>query len=214
LISQADFITFHVPLETGGAFPTFRMVNAGYLNNLKSTTWIINSSRGEVIDNTALRIALRSGSIGGAVLDVWENESTGIDEELLRLVELGTPHIAGYSVEGKANASAQVLSALGQHFNLEALKNYQVPAKLLPSPSAPLVLLGSASSEQAALLTAVRQSYAIRTDTAQLRKTPGLFEDLRSNYVFRREFSAYRAVIDAPAPAIRTKLKGLGFQVS
>ena len=101
-------MTIHTPLTRDGAHPTFHLCDAGFPELMRPGAQLFNSGRGEVVDTAALKAALKSGRISAAVLDVWENEP-GIDRELLDLVRIGTPHIAGYSTDGKANGTAMAV---------------------------------------------------------------------------------------------------------
>lgn len=100
-------------MSAAAAIRTFHLADAALLAAMKPGAVLINTSRGEVVDGSALKAALQAGSIGGAVLDVWEHEPE-IDLELLELVRLGTPHIAGYSTDGKANGTAMSVQAVGR----------------------------------------------------------------------------------------------------
>jgi len=214
LQQNCDILTFHTPLEKTGKHPSWRIVNGAFLSKLKPNAWIFNSSRGPVVDNTALRIALRSNSIGGAVLDVWEDEPESIDQELLQIVEIATPHIAGYSMEGKANATSQVVRALAKHFGISALTDWSVPAEALGGkPKAPICIDASTGTDELWLHEAVFNNYDIRSDDENLRSDPTGFEALRSRYVFRREFPVDRVELRNATPQLLQKMRALGFQV-
>lgn len=212
LKTDADIITFHVPLETQGPDATMRIVNASFLQDLKPEAWIINTSRGPVVDNTALRLALRGGSIGGAVLDVWEDEPD-IDLALLDVVEIATPHIAGYSTDGKANATGQAVRAFAKHFGLQPLLSWSVP-RLPEPPESVLLPEGKSYDDEQILASVYRQSYDVRADDARLRQKPEQFEVLRGDYPLRREAPAYQVpMMGLPTPVVR-KLKALGFEAA
>ncbi|MCK5843161.1 MAG: 4-phosphoerythronate dehydrogenase, partial [Victivallales bacterium] len=115
---EADFLTFHVPMNKTGAHKTFHMVDEEFLGKLKNGAWLLNSSRGPVVDNQALKAALKTARIAGAVLDVWENEPN-IDLELMDLARFATPHIAGYSADGKANGTMMSVRAVSRFFGLD-----------------------------------------------------------------------------------------------
>ena len=116
LQEKCDIISFHTPLITKGPYPTFHLANKTFFNALKKQPIIINTSRGAVVDNTDVLQALKDGIIRDAIIDTWENEPN-INQELLNLIYIGTPHIAGYSADGKANATRMSLDALCR-FNL------------------------------------------------------------------------------------------------
>ena len=109
LQEKCDIISFHTPLITKGPYPTFHLANKTFFNALKKQPIIINTSRGAVVDNTDVLQALKDGIIRDAIIDTWENEPN-INQELLNLIYIGTPHIAGYSADGKANATFRSLS--------------------------------------------------------------------------------------------------------
>lgn len=205
---EADIITFHVPLIRNGPDATFHYADETFFNALAKKPFIINSSRGEVADNPALRNALDKGLIAGAALDVWENEPD-IDLGLMAKLDFATPHIAGYSSDGKANGTAMSILALAKFFSLKF-----DPAALLspPMPSAPLIELDDASGKtrEELLWKAVAATYDIREDDRRLRAVPAEFEKQRGAYPLRREFTAY--TVSAP-PSLETLLRELGFNI-
>ena len=116
ILREADIITVHVPLTMEGMDRTFHLFDRVALEKMKKGSWFLNSSRGEVADTVALKNFLAASKQGGAVIDVWENEPD-VDQELLSKVFLATPHIAGYSTDGKANGTAMVVNSLSRFFN-------------------------------------------------------------------------------------------------
>ena len=155
-IFAADIITLHTPLETGGKYPTKYLANEDFFGKTKKGTWLINAARGAVCNSEALREALQSGHLGGAVIDTWENEPN-IDTSLLPLVEIATPHIAGHSAEAKINASKMIANSLLNFFGIEQEAHFK-----------------DCQSK-----TGV---YSIRTDDLAFRKNPGKFTEIRNNY--------------------------------
>ena len=117
IAKEADIITFHVPLTKEGRYPTYHLANETLFDSLSKRPIIINSSRGAVVDNEALLYAINYNKVKDAVIDTWENEPN-INKELLKRVWIGTPHIAGYSADGKTNADNMVISALCEFFSL------------------------------------------------------------------------------------------------
>lgn len=178
LARQCDILTFHVPLYREGRFRTYHLADSAFFRSLKRKPVFINTSRGEVADTGALLEALDNGSVTDAILDVWENEPT-IDLTLLNKVFLGTPHIAGYSADGKANATRMALDALCRHFGIQA--TYRI---VPPAPARPFI---EASSPADAYL----QIYDPRRDSEALKAHPEAFEQLRGAYPLRREKEAY-----------------------
>ena len=177
LQEKCDIISFHTPLITKGPYPTFHLANKTFFNALKKQPIIINTSRGAVVDNTDVLQALKDGIIRDAIIDTWENEPN-INQELLNLIYIGTPHIAGYSADGKANATRMALTALCNHFHLPVtfqIRVPQLPEEELPEPNL-------TETERALVL------YNPHTDSLKLKSHPTMFEELRGNYPLRREF--------------------------
>ncbi|WP_018108086.1 4-phosphoerythronate dehydrogenase [Bacteroides propionicifaciens] len=175
---QADIISFHVPLVRQGNYPTYHLANEAFFNQLKKTPILINTSRGEVIDGAILKDSLARHTIKQAIIDVWENEPH-IDAELLEKVFLGTPHIAGYSADGKAKASEMALQAVSDFLNLGLKININLPQPLNP-------ILDADSMDSAYL-----EIYNPEYDSLSLKEHIQDFEALRSNYSLRRESLAY-----------------------
>lgn len=173
LARECDIITFHTPLERNGEYRTFHLADRAFFHSLRKKPYIINTSRGEVVETEAILEALDKGLIGGAVLDVWENEPH-INLELLDKVFIGTPHIAGYSADGKANATRMVLEAFCRFFGKEM--NFHIAAPEQPHREYD-------SDERVRQL----QMYNPHNDCDMLRAHPELFEQLRGDYVLRKE---------------------------
>ncbi len=207
---EADFITLHVPLYKSGADSTFHMVNEDFLNNLGKKPLIMNSCRGEVTETSAIKTALKSGRISGFIGDCWENEPD-IDLELLNLSDYGTPHIAGYSKDGKANGTTMSVRAISRFFNL-GINNWKPSNVELPVNTI-IEIDGSERRDYYILAEAILATYDIENDDEALRQSPHLFEQLRGDYPVRREFHVYTVI----AKNIRRETKGildrLGFNV-
>ena len=209
IAAKADIITIHVPLEFEGIDKTFHLADRDFLAQLNNQQFLINASRGEVVDNIALREALKAGNLAGAVLDVWENEPE-IDLELLKLLDYATPHIAGYSTDGKANGTSMSVNALAKFFNLSERLQKWYP-ETVPVPEKTVIECPANGSLEEKLLYVVSQSYNIADDTMRLRNTPQEFEKLRGNYPLRREFGIFTVVnADKLCAEILSKL---GFQL-
>jgi erythronate-4-phosphate dehydrogenase len=173
LAREADILTFHTPLIREGEYRTYHLADAALFGALQRRPWIINSSRGEVVDTAALLQAMEEGQVCDAVIDTWENEPH-ISLPLLNKVFIGTPHIAGYSADGKANATRMSLDALCRFFHIQA--EYCIEPPALPAQSVP------ADEDEAAL-----QLYNPHRDADALHRHPEDFEALRGNYPLRRE---------------------------
>ena len=167
---ESDVITFHVPLTRDGEYATIHMADNAFFHRVPRVPYIINTSRGEVVDNDALLAALNEGRVRDAVIDVWEHEPQ-LNLQLLQRVFIGTPHIAGYSADGKVNADNMVIDALCRHFGLKHPGIIQAP----PLPT-DFYYTGDPF-----------QLYNPLDDSQKLKKNPENFESLRNNYPLRRE---------------------------
>lgn len=178
IAGEADVVTLHTPLTYGGKYPTFHLADEEFFGSLQRRPYFINTSRGETTDTPALLRALERGDVAGCVIDVWEHEPL-IDRMLLDRCYIGTPHVAGYSADGKANATRMALEALASHFHLG-----EVPS-ITPPPPAETVLYSTSLSD------ALLQIYDPARDCRALRDHPENFEQLRGDYPLRREQQAY-----------------------
>ena len=214
--NEADFVTFHVPLTQAGPDRTEHLADEAFFRGLRKKPFFFNTSRGDVVDEPALKKAIIEGQISGAVLDVWHNEPE-IDRELLSLVDFATPHIAGYSADGKANGTAMAVEVVAQGLHiLEPDVIQQVRADILakvPAPANPVVTLDAASANPVA--DAVLASYDVADDDAALRAAPENFEALRGSYRVRREFPAYTVKLSGceSDDSLRDALRKLGFRL-
>ncbi len=178
LSQHCDIITFHTPLTQAGLYPTWHLADEAFFRTLKHPVYLINTSRGEVVDNNALLQALRDGRVKDAVVDVWEDEPT-INRQLLESVFIGTPHVAGYSADGKANATRTALDEFCKFFKLKGDYNICPPTPVRE-------VLEVHTTEEAQLL-----SYNPLEDSERLKAHPEQFEYLRGHYPLRRELLAY-----------------------
>jgi erythronate-4-phosphate dehydrogenase len=205
IMREADIITFHTPLTTSGIYKTHHLADTVFFDHLHRKPVIINAARGGIIDNRALTTALLKGTVSGAVIDCWENEPE-IDRELLELVDIATPHIAGYSADGKWTATRMSIESLNLFFALDIQPRFQE----IPAPLQPVIdLQGIALEKQ--LSHAVWHTYNPMTETAALKAAPANFYRFRSDYPLRREYSSYRIVnADSSLTGI---LQLLGFSI-
>ncbi|MFO7614110.1 MAG: 4-phosphoerythronate dehydrogenase [Bacteroidales bacterium] len=193
ILETADIITLHVPLNLEGADKTYQLAGESFFNSLKKSPLLINTARGPVVGTEAVKNAIRKGRVSGFIADVWENEPA-LDLELLAMTDIATPHIAGYSVEGKASGTAACVRAASRFFGF-GIDNWY--PENLPQPANPLIQLeNGAKSHEHLICEAVLATYDIMRDDAALRTNPGAFESLRDHYPPRREFEAYSVMVD------------------
>jgi erythronate-4-phosphate dehydrogenase len=207
---QADIISFHVPLNRGGADNTFHMVDEEFVRNLGRKPLLINTCRGEVLNSATVLEARQADKVSGLIIDCWENEP-GLDLKLLKLVDFGTSHIAGYSKDGKANGTKMSIRAISKYFGL-GIDDWE-PSGVEP-PSHPVINLdGAGRSEESVLAEAIRSTYRIENDDRALRENTELFERLRDDYPVRREFASHAIQAKDISPDIVGKLTKLGFKL-
>ncbi len=203
LQEEADIITFHTPLTKSGPHKTYHLGDEQFFQSLKKKPFILNSSRGGVIDNVAWKKALRAGIIAGAVIDCWENEPQ-IDRELLHLADIATPHIAGYSADGKWMATKMSIQNLKEFFQSSVEPKFQQ----LPPPQQPLIRLTDIPVQKQ-LPYAIWQTYNPVLDSEKLKEAPEKFTWFRANYPLRREYGAFQII--GAYTQIAPTLKSLGF---
>lgn len=207
---EADLITFHVPLNREGEDKTFHMADETFIAACKPGVILVNTSRGPVVKEEALLDALKSKKVSHAILDVFEGEPE-INPELHEALTLATPHIAGYSLDGKANGTTMSVQAVSRYFSL-GLDHWE-PKDITPPTKANL--LGDAGAEDSPelLWELYRQSYDVSGDDARLREHPEIFEKLRGDYPLRREPEAYTVKLFQGYEEIEETLRKLGFEV-
>ena len=214
---DCDFITFHTPLTFEGADKTYHLAGEKFFKSLKERCVFVNASRGAVVDSNALKSAIKSGRLRAVVLDVWENEPD-IDIELLKMVDIGTPHIAGYSLDGKIAGMIMIYKAACEYFAVEPKFDME---DFLPEPAVPeLNVYHNVTNDQDALLRSVQKIYRIDRDDARLRRVldkPAAdrgkyFDSLRKNYPVRREFLNTSVIVKDANSSLAQKLVGIGFK--
>jgi erythronate-4-phosphate dehydrogenase len=211
LLQESDIITIHVPLNIVGEDQTYHLFDEQHFHKMKKNAWFFNSSRGEVNDTVALKKMIHSGKLEGTVLDVWENEPD-IDQDLMQMAKFASPHIAGYSTDGKANGTAIVVNRLKKHFNLPGADWF--PGNI-PEPESPVISINCmGKSEEEILREAVNHTYNIMEDDIKLRHSPSDFEKQRGNYRLRREFPAYTVNLKGGTENVRMMLENLGFNTT
>ena len=214
IIEQCDVISLHTPLTRTGAGATWHLFDEPRLQKLKPGTWLINAARGPVVDNAALRNVLLAREDLQAVLDVWEAEPE-VDVDLAELCVLATPHIAGYSLDGKQRGTAQIYQAycefIGQTPSIQL-------SDLLPAPWLSEVTLHADSDPAWALAMLCRGVYDPRRDDADFRRSlvgnvaeqRAAFDVLRKQYPVRREIEGLKVRIDGDSQQLQKIVAALG----
>ena len=216
-LTQAEYVTLHVPLEHTGPDATVGMAGRAFLDKMRPGAVFLNTSRGAVVDEEALADALDSGRMSHAVLDVWQDEPD-IDPQMVRRAFLATAHIAGYSFDGKVAATAMLCQALCRWLNRPSDIDL---SSLLPPPPVPRIdLRARAENDEDVVRAAISAVYDIKEDDRALR---GVFADtardagarfdlLRKTYKQRREFSHTTVVLPSGRDALSGKMANLGFR--
>ncbi|HJR30406.1 MAG TPA: 4-phosphoerythronate dehydrogenase PdxB, partial [Pseudomonas sp.] len=214
IIEQCDVISLHTPLDKQGPQSTWHLFDKNRLNQLKPGTWLINASRGPVIDNAVLRQVLLEREDLQAVLDVWEAEPE-VDVALAELCVIATPHIAGYSLDGKQRGTAQIYQAFCAFLGQPEQVNLN---DLLPAPWLSAVTLSADSDPAWVLAMLCRGVYDPRRDDADFRRSlvgnvseqRAAFDALRKHYPLRREIDGLKVRIEGDSPALRQIVAALG----
>ncbi|MBF8677067.1 4-phosphoerythronate dehydrogenase PdxB [Pseudomonas fulva] len=214
LLQACDVISLHTPLERGGQHPTWHLLGPAELAKLRPGAWLINASRGAVVDNGALRVLLQQRDDLHAVLDVWEGEPQ-VDLQLADLCTVATPHIAGYSLDGRQRGTAQIYRALCQHLGVS--ERIQL-ADLLPRPPVAQIELDAEADLQWALAMLCRAVYDPRRDDADFRRSlsedgqqqRAAFDALRKHYPPRREIEGLSVGIRGSSPELAQLIDALG----
>lgn len=204
ILEESDIISLHSTLEKEGPDKTYHLLDASFFARLKRPIYLINTARGAIIDTHALLQAMDEGKVIDCALDCWEKEPV-IEKSLLERCLITTPHIAGYSSDGKANAARIVLEQLNAFFQLNLPRI--VPD--LPVPECSVFKVPKNSKDK--LASALLYAYDPLIDSKSLKENPEQFESLRSNYVLRREYKAHR-LLNLPDKE-GDILKAFGFQL-
>ena len=215
---DCDFITMHTPLTLEGQDKTYHLADKNFFEKMKPDAFFINTSRGAVHDTDTLKQAISSETIKGAILDVWENEPA-IDNELLLKAELSTPHIAGYSYDGKVAGMIMIYNAACEFFS--ATPEHTV-ADFLPEPDTGQITIDPAEDQQRTIQNTVQQIYVINRDDFNTREIlivppeqrSQWFDDLRKDYPIRREFQNTQIVGVSKDSKLGRKLEALGFKLA
>lgn len=178
LLRHSDIVSLHLPLDE----TTIGLADREFFHKMKTGAFFINSCRGEVVDDEAFKAAIPK--LGAAVVDTWNNEPD-IDRELLSLVDIATPHIAGYSLQGKQKGTAAAVRAIARFFDFNGLFEFYPGCEVGALSALHLDVAGKTQGEIASV---IQYNYPIFTDDFTLRMNPDGFEAIRSEYQYRKEF--------------------------
>lgn len=180
LARECDVITLHTPLTTSGQYPTYHLIDERITGMMRKGAVLVNAARGPVVDSIAVAEVARKGSIR-LITDTWEGEPDRLNPTILKLSEIATPHIAGYSLQGKQRATRMIIESLARHFQLpvasqpgqEGIKVWDLPEPYTPHP--------------AVTAADIMASYDPVAETARLKANPADFEAWRDSYHYRPE---------------------------
>ncbi len=214
---ECDVVSLHTPLTREGDHPTFHMVGQPELERLGANQLLINAGRGEVICASALLERLGQGNAPTVALDVWEQEPR-IHPELVDRVWLATPHIAGYSLEGKVQGTEMIYQALSEFLGLPVRKK---AGQFLPEPALSKISFTSSADEEDAIRIALRACYDPRRDDARLRNAmvgsledrAAAFDRLRRDYPVRREGSSLKIQLKGTSKSLQDSFRAIGFKL-
>ena len=217
ILKEADIITMHVPLTDNGIDATYHLADKSFFRKVKPGLIFIDAARGPVVDTPALINAIDTGAVPHCIMDTWEGEPD-LPQELLNKVDIGTPHIAGHSYEGKVTGTIMVYEAacefLGVHPSFD-------PQPFMPSPMVPEIFINADKmTDEQALHAIVSKVYDIKKDDEKLRGISDkngndrklYFDNLRKTYPMRREFRFSRVIGRNMSASLKHKISTLGFQ--
>lgn len=224
---KADVVSLHIPLTLAEKLPnedakhaTYHLMNQQRLQQMKPDACLINSCRGSVLDNAALKAHMAEHKEFESIIDVWEGEPN-LDLKLMNRCMLATPHVAGYSLDGKMRGTEQIYQACSHTFGLPIRHKL---AQLLPEPSIKKIKFGDSVPVHQALRTAIRAAYEIRVDDGIMRSTllrtegdpeemKAKFDFLRKNYPLRRDIPTMRIEVPSKRQDLQHALEAAGFDV-
>jgi len=218
VVEKSDIITMHVPLTKAGQDKTYHMADANFFSRIKPGCIFLNCARGAVVNTSDLMRVMDKGIVSHAVIDTWEGEP-GFNSELLQRVDIGTPHIAGHSFEGKVYGTVMVYKEACRFLGVEAS---WTPDSLLPPPVVPSVSVDCAGlKDEEVLWKIVSRVYDIEADDKRLREggmkdgnaRSAHFDQLRGKYSIRREFRFTRVTLRGARSELMKKVVDLGFRV-
>ncbi len=216
LLALSDIVTLHTPLTHTGQDATCHLADDAFFAQLKPGCILVNAARGPVVDTDALLRAMDRGIVAHAIIDTWEGEPD-FRTDLMARAAIATPHIAGYSYEGKYMGTVMVYEEACRFLDEPPVWS---PDALLPPPEVPELRASPDLPPEAALWELVRAVYDIEADDARMRALPppgetaerrAHFDGLRKAYPIRREFRFTEVAADDTLPSLQDTIKGLGF---
>lgn len=218
-LADCDIVTLHTPLTVDGPHPTYRLIGEPFLSRLEPGAWLCSAGRGGVVDEAALHAALDARRLGACILDVWDGEPA-IDGRLLARADIATPHIAGYSLEGKLNGTGMVYQAACRF--LGVAPSWSAEAAAPPTNVPHVTKVAGGRPDQDTLADIVTAVYPVLRDDEALRATAALepaararaFDDLRKTYPTRREFRHTTVSAPGASAALCGSLRALQFRIA
>ncbi|MGL4993284.1 MAG: 4-phosphoerythronate dehydrogenase [Bacteroidales bacterium] len=204
IAKECDIITFHTPLSRQGNYPTYHLAGDDFFSKLAKSPIVINAARGGIIDESAMIRAYNRGLVSDMVIDCWEGEPN-INRDLLNSVRVATPHIAGFSRDGKFNGTRMSVESMARFFDIEV----DTTLLKLPEPTNPWVDCTQLHGDT--LCEAVLATYDIDKESIDLKASPESFLRMRNGYPLRRDFCAYN-IKNAPSRLVNL-FDALGFVV-
>lgn len=181
LLANSDVVSLHLPLNDR----TRGIADAAFFDKMKLGAFFINTARGELVVEDALMAAIPR--LGPVIIDAWSHEPH-VNQTLMSMVDIATPHIAGYSYQGKQRSTSAVVRAVARFFSISALYDFFPAAEVEELEAVKLDLTGMTQGQRASLF---QYNYPIFTDDFMFRMAPDSFEQLRADYRYRREFYIY-----------------------
>ncbi|MDR0572805.1 MAG: 4-phosphoerythronate dehydrogenase [Tannerella sp.] len=212
LLAESDIVTCHTLLTKEAPYPTYHLASGEFYNRMKDGAVFINTSRGSAVDSEALKHAVKT-KLSGYILDVWEGEPFP-EVSLLADAFIGTPHIAGYSSDGKANGTATCVYEFCSFFGLHLLKDWYPESIPLPPMATIFSLDGTGKNNEQVIYEAVTHAYPIWEDSERLKNSPETFEEQRGGYWIRREFKNFTIKPENVNAETLESLKNIGFKIA
>ncbi|MBQ1751272.1 MAG: 4-phosphoerythronate dehydrogenase, partial [Bacteroidales bacterium] len=178
LLDNADIVTIHTPLDK----TTFGMAGEDFFHKIKPGAIFINAARGEIVSEPALIHA--APKLGAVIIDTWCNEPK-VNPAVMELADIATPHIAGYSYQGKQKGTAMAVQAVARHFGIDQLYDFSPESE---NPELSPIKLDPSGKSQGEIAALMQYNYPVFTDDFMFRIEPEAFERLRGEYSYRREF--------------------------